>query len=184
MFRKLVDLLFKEEEIIIEEDEHEVEDISIQSIQPIVLKKEETLDMSVVSDAVEEEAPKKSFRIDVDDSFNQGVTLKTEVKKENTDNSTKLYRTKQVISPMHGGDFELNEPIHKPSIQSPKKRTPLTEVISPMFGKMGFEPEEAESFEEDLLDLDLKEMISDDSNSLDDEVQTTLFDYLEELGDK
>ncbi|AMC93459.1 hypothetical protein AOC36_05540 [Erysipelothrix larvae] len=210
MLRKLTSLLFREEEIVIEEEDLEIEPVNIPPIKPIQssspqpstttqqtvhrpqtqaqpvskpVMNQEMTQRDVSATPTPQVQARKSFRIDLDNAAqNQPVQSVQETPREVRRDTSKPYVAHEILSPIHGGSQLQNEPLSKPKQTPVKKRTPLTEVISPMYGKVE-EPESQGSGPVDLsiLELDVESMITPDydKTSKTDEVQTTLFDYLE-----
>ena len=196
MWRKLTSLLFEEEEIVLEEEELKVEPVKIKPVLPMKDKKLEkpepeplpsydTIELEVVEKAIETptsleaDKPKRSMMIDLEE--------KTEVEPEvhkprifETKKTKESYKRRAILSPMHRGDeSEKDEMIQTPAPKPAQKHEPITKIISPMYGSLQDENKNEDAFEEELLDLDLKSMIYEDDN--DDEVQTSLYDFLEGL---
>lgn len=170
MWKKLASILFEEEEITIEEDLNEVpEMIEIPKLKPMVEK--------VVTPIVEETVvERRSMMIDVDHHQERIVEDVVVVKKKPT--APEKYQPADIISPIFGGPTRPSQPIENKVYTEAKTRQPLTEIISPMFGKVEV-VEHSEGFDAALLEIDVSEMLT--AKPTGDEVQTSLFDYLEGL---
>lgn len=190
MLRKLASLLFKEEEVIIEEETHEEESVYIPPVSPLEInepvietfRSEDSTPKNTEDAARVQTEAKKSFRIDLDDTSPRqkpDVVMGTNAKSQDQSTS-KPYHSKEIISPIHGGPHKTDEPV-KASVNSAKRRTPLTEVISPMYGKVEDEAVEKQPIDTSILEMDVTTMITPDyeTEKDSDDVQTTLFDYLE-----
>ena len=188
-------MLFEEDEVILEEEEVVVENISIK---PVKVMKDESVNQRTFEDTVEikavEEAiidiqepviipepvedksgtPKKSFRIDLDETVEKRPKPVIPVYEKEED----TYRPKSILSPMHGGS-ETEEDIIVQTVNTKKKHAPVTQIISPMYGNVAKEEDHAEKLSEEMMDIDIMKMIKDEES--DDEVQTSLFDFLEGL---
>lgn len=194
MWRKLTSLLFDEEEIILEEEEIKVEEIKIRPVKPMIEKAVpmdhveikpvpvETIEMDVINNPnsvpLHEDKPKKSIKIDItQETFKENFKPKVQTPTET------VYKPKNIISPYHGGPDADEIDVKDFKKQNIKKREPLTKVISPMFGKVvETEQEDFEVLAETLMDIDLENMIDTSSQGTeDDEVQTSLYDFLEGL---
>lgn len=191
MWRKLTSLLFEEEEIILEEEElqprKEAKETKIEPIKPLKDKKlvEDTsdtieidaIDETFVETHLETEKPKKSVMIDLEEDKESKV--KEHIPRIfDTTKAKEEYKKRSILSPMHGGDDTDESPQTIKDTQV-KKHKPVTQVISPMYGSIHEEESEEEVFEDKLMDIDLKGMIYEEEN--DDEVQTSLYDFLEGL---
>ena len=88
MWKKLTSFLFKEEEIILEEEEHEIEEIKIKPVEPlkapeikkpVKVKPEPEEDIKAVSEKTKEfhivsdKKPKRSMMIDLNDKPKETV---------------------------------------------------------------------------------------------------------------
>lgn len=178
MWKKLTSFLFKEEEIILEEEEHEIEEIKIKPVEPlkapeikkpVKVKPEPNEDIKAVSEETKEfhivsdKKPKRSMMIDLNDKPIETV--------ESNDKNYE-YKRKNIISPIFGGDEVEEDQVIKPLVKpAPKAKT---QVISPMYGSVT----EDEELEEVDLEMDLEDILADEPIA--EEVQTSLFDYLEE----
>ncbi|CAM3658996.1 hypothetical protein ERUR111494_05600 [Erysipelothrix urinaevulpis] len=199
MFRKIVSLLFQEEEIVLEEDldiEGE-ESIDIPEMKPIsVLNKEEKdKELMKKSQVVEEvqASEKASFkteinedkekprsnRIDVDGEEKAKEVYEMPKMKKKPVIVEKDYKPQEIISPIFGGNNEEPQ-VKKTKAKTVKKNKPSTTVISPMYGMI--EDLEEEEFDENILTYDLKDMLTPSEES--EEVQVSLYDFLEDLDDE
>lgn len=196
MWRKLTSLLFEEEEVVLEEEEVKVENISIK---PVEIMKEEPIKNYNLEDTVEikavehiiaeetvtevpvKEETKKSFRIDLDETPEpeaKVVKEKPVVKIYEQEPVVDSYRSKSILSPMHGGSDDIAS--DKPVI-TPKKPSSITQVISPMYGSVSQDDTAREVLSETMMDINLERMIDEEEG--DDEIQTSLYDFLERLDD-
>lgn len=203
MFKKIASLLFKEEEIIIEEEiEDKEDDLNIPQLKPLTPKKPVTdnLQTGNVSEPVrtytpkpvqeiekveiniepEESAkPRKTVMITADDNLaleSQPKNSKEKDSKNKFERRQSTYQPKDIISPIYGGPTSSTEPLKSSVSTEAKKKKPVTSVISPMYGAVQIEEETVE-IDESLLNLDVSEMISEERNQ--EEVQVSLYDYLE-----
>ncbi|CAM3608121.1 hypothetical protein G7061_07485 [Erysipelothrix sp. HDW6B] len=205
MFKKLTSLLFKEEEIVIEEeiekhDKKEEESLVIPNLKPMVAKPKETKvePASVVStpaptfkDSQKEEIhnsaestqeTRKSMMIDVDiDTHPEVKESKVKTEEKTSARREVKYQRKEIISPIFGGSDNGAEPLSnaKPHYQDAKSRAPKTSVISPMFGQIEVTEPVHEQISEDVMDMDVTELLAPERTE--EEVQVSLYDYLEEL---
>lgn len=197
MWRKLTSLLFEEEEVVLEEEEVKVENISIK---PVEVMKEEPIKNYNLEDTVEikaveniiieeetvqevpvKEEPKKSFRIDLDDTPEQEPEVAKEkpvIKIYDQEKTEASYRSKSILSPMHGGSEEVASDT---PVVAPKKPSSITQVISPMYGSVSQDDTAREVLSETMMDINLEKMIDEEEG--DDEIQTSLYDFLEGLDD-
>ncbi len=201
MLRKIASMLFQEEEIILEEDlkakDKESHEIDIPEIKPIsVVEKKEP---EKLSPKVKEEASEKVEVITVSEKENvqedkqedkshrsNRITADYQVKEKESFDLPKIekrtpsytkedYKPQDIISPIFGGSQNENSPIAKE--KKVKKSKTSTTVISPMYGLM--EEETNDIFDEELLNYELKDMLSPNEEA--EEVQVSLYDFLEEL---
>lgn len=191
MFKKLTSFLFKEEEVLIEEEEIVIEPKvkekpRIEKVEPFVAPKkkveavkEETPKEYVVEDIkTNDEKPKKRLMIDLDDEPAQSTFKKEEIKPYYETQNNAPYKPKEVISPMHGGDNLPETPASEKPVA--KSRQPLTKIISPMYGAINIQDEEVEKASEEIYDMELSEIIQNEPKG-EEEVQASLFDFLEEM---
>ncbi len=195
MFRKLTQFLFEEEEIVIEEELKpikEKEEVVIKPVEPLkdlsreekpVIKepvKQDTIEFELNQEELEmleeKHEKRKSVMIDLEEEISF-EPKKPKAKIYDTDTQKQTYQRRSVLSPMHGGDA-LDEAHQAPEIVSVKKQESITQVISPMFGQLNQDHVRDEVLEQDLMQLDLEAMIHEE---VDDEVQTSLYDFLEGL---
>ena len=209
MFRKLAAFFFDEEEIILEEDlqKDEEENYRIPEIQPMKaqskkiketkIKKEEPVKEVVyetkealkesleikeekikVLDSSEDKVRSKKITVDLDDAVQQNKAVaKNKVPEKKT--VEEEYQPQEIISPIFGGSNK--EPAQAIKVNpEPIKTKTQTTVISPMYGLV--EDEESEIFDEELLNYDLKDMLSSREDA--EEVQVSLYDFLEEFEDE
>lgn len=190
MWRKLTSFLFDEEEIIVEEElgtpkKVKEEEVVIRPVQVLQEKREpislEPIDLTddkpvleEIQETIEFKTPKKSFRIDLEDEIKTvEKSIEPTIVKEKT-----TYHRRGLLSPMHGGS-NTEIPYEKPKPVQVKKHKPLTQIISPIYGSLEQENAQQDVLEEDLMRLDLESMIYEEEN--DEEVQTSLYDFLEGL---
>lgn len=187
MIKKLTSFLFKEEEIIIEEAEHEVEPVSIKPLEPLVekplrkraasiLEEDKSLPNPVTIEpkpVEEEKLVKKSVMIDLEEKPNP--TKREPVQEVQA--SLSEYRRRNVISPIHGGPEKEAVVDHGNAYALPKTKQKM-HVLSPMYGSVKQEGEEDGYVD---LNLDLKDMLS--SEPVQEEVQASLFDFMTESDD-
>lgn len=180
MFKKLVSILFEEEEITIEEDLNETPPAyDIPKLKPMAEKKKpevlrapefiENYQEKVIPETLE----RKVTMIDVDTKVEKRaevVEVRPAVK------PVAHYQPKDIISPIFGGPESPSKPIESKTYTDVKTRQPLTEIISPMFGKVEVQ-EQSNSIDASLLEIELSDMLSPIDEG--EEVQASLFDYLE-----
>lgn len=204
MLRKLASFLFEEEEIIIEEEElhpkkesnYEIPKIEGIKAAPekeeqfVALKKKETeteTEIENKSVAEKEEAapatekPKnghKIQRIDVDKPEKKKVEKPPRKTSVAQPLQSSVYQPQEIISPIFGGSEKKAEPIrlNKPKVQA---KSSENSIISPMYGVVA--EESSPEFDEEILDYDLKDMLSPKEGPA--EVQVSLYDYLEDMSD-
>lgn len=194
-------ILFDEEEIIIEDEVAQEEPYEIPMLQPLKERRVEPVQREsepvVQTRQVEASAPApvapeletpavtpvvdkpKSKMIDAD-----GPRVKVEPAKElyfpQKDTKTP-YQPVDIISPIYGGpkrDAEALKPVPRP-VSSP--RTPMTQVISPMYGQVETKSSLGD-IEPEMLDLDVVDMNSAQDTGL--EFQASLYDMIEGLEDE
>lgn len=186
MWRKLTSLLFEEEEIILEEEEVKVKEIKIKPVEPIKVDKkiEDTFEIDSIQEMVETLEVKE----DIEEKRFKMINLEEEVEKPKKKEvkprpvyepiiEAKEYKQKEIISPIHGGPKADDEEIEIERTKRRKNVQSRTQVISPMYGKMYKTPE---TIKEEILELDLESLIEEEELS-DEEVQTSLYDFLEGL---
>lgn len=196
MFRKLMDLLFKEEEFV-EEDEVEVEPITLKSSskktekpavierenpdvkapkETVILERSEQSIQPADSLPVDTVSPKVSSikRIDVDTEEVEEVKVRLMSEPESE------YEFTPVISPIYGMTQQEGYKPPKPLVKqknTPKEESTLDTIISPYYGKIN-QPQSsanAKATTENNPNLSLEEMLSDTPESS-DAVQVSLFD--------
>lgn len=205
MLRKLAAFFFDEEEIVLEEDlKKDVEEnYRIPEIKPLKAKSKESIVSKTVNEEKkttafqEEEKPEtkvdfsdveiietpqdraKSKKITVDrDEFSVKKKEIVQPKIPKVKEIQEDYQPQEIISPIYGGsDKEPSKPI---VIKENVKNKRQTAVISPMYGLV--EDEDEEVFNEELLNYDLSDMLSASKDA--EEVQVSLYDFLEELEDE
>lgn len=200
MFKKIVNFFFTEEEEYIHEEELNSNDTSDQlkvhpikpfvnepkieempKSKPSVLEHVE-LSQSVTLDKESKERPievmeKRPVMINVDDPISsvREVTLKKEPVKPIA--PTK-YQPTEIISPIYGGPKPTAKVNPVSTIrQEAAKKTITSSVISPMYGAIVSENEEAKQRVD--MNLDVKDMLTPERKN--EEVQVSLYDYLEEI---
>lgn len=187
MFRRLTTLLFEEEEVNLEEEEHVLEEVTISSVPVLkapeaVPPKVDTMELKTVEDLaskeknVDQEPSEKSkgfHRIDIEEKKEPSRVSKP----HHFEREKMEYKRRNILSPMHGGsEKELaKEPISVPS----KSSKTLTKIISPIYGNIELDESHAETLSEKMMDIDLRKMIDDEES--DAEIQTSLYDFLEGL---
>lgn len=200
MFRKIMNILFDEEEIVVKEPKTQEEAYDIPSIKPLrepvpsSVMVEETTETEVVSPVVAEEFKKeevvvepsapiiekpRGIRIDAD-----GPKAKPKESRElhfPKSNTNVPYEPVRIISPIYGGPKreEKDLQVVKPVVS--KKREPITQVISPMFGQV----ESSSSLgdiEPEILELNVDEMHTNQDFGV--EIQASLYDMIEGLEDE
>ncbi|MDE8193471.1 hypothetical protein PT126_05070 [Erysipelothrix rhusiopathiae] len=204
MFRRLASVLFKEEEIVIEEEiSDHVGEVEIPELKPILPKEkkivekpktvtehvditEPVISEKPITDMTPDEAVKaaselnrKSRMITADDDL-----AKRKMERAKAARTSKLevkkfeYQRKDIISPMYGGPSQPSEPLDIPKKNKASKHVPVAEVISPMYGKVQEESKaEARKIDESLMDLRVDDIISNEGKG--ETVQVSLYDYLE-----
>lgn len=202
MFKKIVNFFFTEEEEYIHEEELNAEDTSdqlkVHPIKPftndvkkhvapvepaptvkakeqeILVKPQEVLKPEVT---IPTPSDKRPMMINVDEPISsvREVTLKKEIQKPVA--PTK-YQPTEIISPIFGGPkpSEKANPVSKIR-QEAVKKTVTSSVISPMYGAIVSENETAKETVD--LNLDLKDLLVPERSQ--EEVQVSLYDYLEEI---
>lgn len=202
MFKKIVNFFFTEEEEYIHEEELNSKDTSdqlhVHPIKPFVNeKKEEASIKPVIKEASEpvveikkpevkvEQAPKpvqsqtdkKTKMINVDDPISsvREVTLKRDYVKPIT---PPKYQPTEIISPIYGGP-KPSEKVNPVSAirQDAVKKTVTSSVISPMYGAISVDATPDEETVD--MNLDISDLLSPERNN--EEVQTSLYDYLEDI---
>lgn len=193
MFRKLTSLLFKEEEVVFEQDlgSQEHDDLDIPELKPMTAPKrtvirEEIIEEPVIEtprtqEVVVEETRRKTVRIDADAPLEEVKEIK--LKKEVTARvQAAQYQPKEIISPMFGGSNKATAArTEVKQASDAKKRTAKTTVISPMFGAISTYDEPKEETIVDM-DLDITDMLSPDR--VEEDVQVSLYDFLEDFKDE
>ena len=205
MLRKLASFFFQEEEIILEEDlkAESEENYKIPEIKP--MKARRAVEKPVESESKVFEAEKQS-PVEARSTEEEPVieTVSPEIaqnksKKITADSQASLqrpvdkrsvnipvekeeYQPQEIISPIFGGS-QKEGPKKVPSKVSKEvledKRSKTT-VISPMFGLM--EEDSNDIFDKNLMNYDLRDMLSANEDA--EEVQVSLYDFLEELEDE
>lgn len=200
MFKKLASLLFNEEEIVIEEEiakQEKEEALKIPDLKPIVPKQETRrrektqteikVDIKPIGQPIERPVEKPVEVIMSDDEPRKKVTMinvdeKKEIrKKPDIVVREKAYQPQEVISPYFGGTQETTTPIKK-TVTDAKKRSSMTQVISPMFGQVNVEDTNEIEHIDEIMDLDITEMLSPERSE--EEVQVSLYDFLEGLDEE
>ncbi|HZJ86866.1 MAG TPA: hypothetical protein VFC75_01455 [Erysipelothrix sp.] len=209
MLRKLTEFLFEEEEIVIEEEltpKKEKEAVMIKPVEPLKdntalkpkeskqpetnISNQDTIEFDLNKDKFEQlekleeqelrikKEKRKSVMIDLEEEAVEPIIQKTKPKIYDTESPSQTYQRRSVLSPMHGGDAKdfIKEDQEVVAI---RKQEPITKVISPMFGQINKDESQEDILHQDLMDLDLEAMIHEEEN--DDEVQTSLYDFLEGL---
>lgn len=203
MFRKLASLLFEEEEIIVEEEElqkdpqdkhYEIPPIkgikasetteSNQTIKKEVKEKEIQKPEKEKIERFDEELSlnnSKIQRIDVEDPIEKARKEKKLKKKklEKVIQEDIVYEPQEIISPMFGGDEKKKEPIKIPAVRK-QSEDEESGIISPMYGKVQRDVKKEPA--EEILNLDLEDMVQPKGDN--QEIQVSLYDYLEELEDE
>lgn len=184
MFKKLAHFFFREETVEVEEitPKQKKDDYEILEIKALQAKEKKAEEKTMPEPEIKLEEPRrKPVLIDLEEpkpSLSAVVEVSNPAKEKKT--GTAAYQPKEVISPMLGGKAEskTKSPAPKPL----KSRKPLTEVISPMYGKVSEEhAKERELHVLELVDLDLKDIITPVAEA---EVQVSLFDYIDEYDDE
>lgn len=194
MLKKIVNFFFTEEEEYIHEEElstHKEDDaLKIPTLKPLVAPKLDAkldeveeirktpLQKAIFIDEIQSKTvEKKSVMIDVDGPTQ--TTNDVKIRKEAPKNPTPYkYQPTQIISPIFGGPepTEKVNPVNTVKKEAARKVV-TSSVISPMFGAM---VDETMSQKENLnMDLDLKDILSPERGA--QEVQVSLYDYLEEM---
>ena len=202
MFRKIMNVLFDEEEVVIEE-EPQVEEYEIPSIKPLREKRleehgaiepqvtqkdlkpidlepapinEDTVFTQVhaverpKSMMIDADAPKSSDSIKQSEKPQRKITQATSTKEP--------YQPIDIISPMFGGPEKPAEPLTSVKPSPIKRREPLTQVISPMYGRVETS-ESMSDLTQESLELDVEAMHSTSDAGV--EIQASLYDYIEGL---
>lgn len=204
MFRRLASVLFKEEEIVIEEEiSDHVGEVEIPELKPILPKEkkivekpktvtehvditEPVISEKPITDMTPDEAVKaaselnrKSRMITADDDLAKRKMERAKAARTSELEVIKFeYQRKDIISPMYGGPSQPSEPLDIPKKNKASKHVPVAEVISPMYGKVQEESKaEARKIDESLMDLRVDDIISNEGKG--ETVQVSLYDYLE-----
>ena len=198
MFKKIVNFFFTEEEEYIHEEElnrHDTSDqLKVHPIKPFVnetreervvkteepVKREENVvrmkDIEVV-EIPQTQSEKKTTMINVDEPISnvREVTLKRDVPKPVAPSK---YQPSEIISPIYGGP-KPSEKVNPVSAirQDAAKKTATSSVISPMYGAISSEIEKDEETVD--MDLDITDLLSPERSN--EDVQVSLYDYLEEI---
>ena len=203
MFKKIMNILFDEEEVIVEEKTTQEEAYEIPKIKPIAEKKPvaptpkpapvqaapvvkpvpTVTPEPVVVEKVNEDVVSGKIRpimIDAD----QPKAKKPAPEKDlhfPKNKSNVPYQPVEIISPIFGGpkkdvkDFEPIKPVQT------KSRQPMVNVISPMYGAV-----ESKSslgvIEPEMLELNVEDMHSNSDFGV--EIQASLYDMIEGLEDE
>lgn len=189
MIRKIISMLFEEEEIT-EDFEEEVTEEAVQIPTISVIKaqeKEKEVDLkSQVSESVQvqlnPDVKKKSLMISIDEEQQKQVSKKVmnpeiaEPKKPTT------YQPQDIISPIFGGPKVASKPLETKKTETSTSRRPLTEIISPMYGRVEIE-NTRESISPELMNLDLVDILSS-RPSKGEEVQASLYELLDGFEDE
>lgn len=204
MFRRLASVLFKEEEIVIEEEiSDHVGEVEIPELKPILPKEkkivekpktvtehvditEPVISEKPITDMTPDEAVnaaselnRKSRMITADDDLAKRKMERAKAARTSELEVKKFeYQRKDIISPMYGGPSQPSEPLDIPKKNKASKHVPVAEVISPMYGKVQEESKaEARKIDESLMDLRVDDIISNEGKV--ETVQVSLYDYLE-----
>lgn len=206
MFRKLAAFFFDEEEIVLEEDlqKDKEENYRIPEIQPMKAKPKKVKAPKAIEEAkkeiifenkepepvkkiepeikvletLEDKIRSKKITADLDD-VSPAKKAEVKPKQEKVKPVQEEYHPQEIISPIFGGsNKEPSQPIK--INKEPLKQKSQTAVISPMYGLV--EDEEREVFNEELLNYGLKDMLSSSEDA--EEVQVSLYDFLEEFEDE
>lgn len=208
MFKKIMNILFdEEEEILVDEDQNQEEAYEIpaikplrerreamkQDVSPITSKESEPIKALVVTPVkvaaeksqndtiIEKTQPSKSIMIDADkpkEKVVNDVPLYFPKKESKTP-----YQPMDIISPIYGGPEKPSEPIQPVSIASEpiKRRQPITQVLSPMYGRVET-PGSLGEIEPEILELNVADMHTHSDKGV--EVQASLYDMIEGLEDE
>ncbi|AZK44508.1 hypothetical protein [Erysipelothrix piscisicarius] len=204
MFRRLASVLFKEEEIVIEEEiSDHVGEVEIPELKPILPKEKKIVEKpKIVTEHVDitetvirekpitdmtpdevantaSELNRKSRMITADDDLAKRKMERAKAARTSELEVKKFeYQRKDIISPMYGGPSQPSEPLDIPKKKYPSKHVPVAEVISPMYGKVQEESKaETRKIDESLMDLRVDDIISNEGKG--ETVQVSLYDYLE-----
>lgn len=204
MFRRLASVLFKEEEIVIEEEiSDHVGEVEIPELKPILPKEkkivekpktvtehvditEPVISEKPITDMTPDEAVnaaselnRKSRMITADDDLAKRKMERAKAARTSELEVKKFeYQRKDIISPMYGGPSQPSKPLDIPKKNKASKHVPVAEVISPMYGKVQEESKvEARKIDESLMDLRVDDIISNEGKG--ETVQVSLYDYLE-----
>lgn len=194
---RIVSLLFDEQEITVEEELNQMEDyVEIPKLKPMTQVKEVQVaafvekEVSLPSKTIEEKRveptpsqdirveEKKLVKIDVDTKVVQAQQEESPVLIKKATSSK--YQPQDIISPIFGGPKNPSEPIETKVYPESKTRQPLTQIISPMFGTVEVQ-DAKENLDASILDIGLSDMLVAGQSG--EEVQASLFDYLEGFND-
>lgn len=203
MFKKIMNILFDEEEILVDEPVEQADEaFEIPTIKPLKERREEMKQEEVLVSApiakptptltqepepvkvepkvVTQQEPKpKSMMINADGpkaSSEGDVPLHFPKKDSNTP-----YQPMDIISPIFGGPEKPSQPIPVVAKEVVKRRKPITEVISPMYGRVETSGSLGD-IEPEILELDVVDMHSHTGSGV--EIQASLYDMIEGLEDE
>lgn len=189
MIRRIVSMLFEEEEITEDYEEAVTEEaVEIPAISVIKAKEKEEKVMEAQVEAIStdpipsQDVKKKSLMISIDESEEQKAP-KQVMNPEIAEPKKKMaYQPQDIISPIFGGPKVPSKPIETKKVESSTSRRPLTEIISPMYGKVEIE-NSRETISPDLMNLDLVDILSS-RPSKGEEVQASLYELLDGFDDE
>lgn len=203
-----MNILFdEEEEILVDEDQNQEEAYEIPAIKPL-RERREAMKQDVSPITSKEPEPTKApvvtpVKVAAEKSQNDTIIEKTQPSKsimidadkpkEKVVNDVPLYFPKKesktpyqpmdIISPIYGGPEKPSEPIQPVSIASEpiKRRQPITQVLSPMYGRVETLGSLGE-IEPEILELNVADMHTHSDKGV--EVQASLYDMIEGLEDE
>ncbi len=193
MFKRIMNILFDEEEIIVpEETVKHKESYEIPVLKPIkeqkVVQKKpaEPVQTAKPSPLYQEEEAfteqvssgdrPKSMMISIDEPSYKTKVEKRLPKEPISSGKQEIYEPTQIISPIFGGPKVEAKPIAKPKTVVQKSREPLTQIISPIYGKVEIENKE-KVIDPLLFELNVEDMLTHEQSGA--EVQASLLDFLE-----
>lgn len=191
MIRRIVSMLFEEEEITEDFEENVTEEaIEIPAISVIKAKDKEKM-VATESKAVQSpeaqtninpDVKKKSLMISIDEAEQKQVAKKVMNPEVAEPKKVTAYQPQDIISPIFGGPKVASKPLETRKPESSKSRRPLTEIISPMYGRVEIE-NARETISPDLMNLDLVDILSS-RPSKGEEVQASLYELLDGFEDE
>ena len=188
MIRRIVSMLFEEEEITEDFEETETEEaVEIPAISVIKAREKEKVvepqpEVLPVESVPSQDVKKKSLMISIDEAEQKQVAKKTLNPEVAEPKKVMAYQPQDIISPIFGGPKVPSKPLETKKVESSTSRRPLTEIISPMYGRVEIE-NSRETISPDLMNLDLVDILSS-RPSKGEEVQASLYELLDGFEDE